>query len=214
MSERLLPQRRSPSRAARLAWQCGGSIERTFIVLNSLIAVFVVSVPVILAGLIVIFRSFPPIDLFRQQILACILTASSSRIYSQAIRAPSLSNAFFRAAIENNWFTPEETSFYRELARYRESRGARGQFPGDVTWGLVYWVIVVTLVLSSVPYATAFYPLLGGWTWLPLAILDIPLSIGCWIVYARRVRSQYFRAEKEGFPLASLYPWVGRKPHP
>ncbi|TLZ53750.1 MAG: hypothetical protein E6K17_09160 [Methanobacteriota archaeon] len=158
---------------------------------------------------LIVFLAFPlftpdatPPDLVRLEMLSLFMTMASYACFVKAIRSPTFTNAFVRTAIENNWFSPEESDFYREFVRYRETFGVQGQFRGDVRWAVGYWALAMAFITASAPVVLVLHPYLGGWAWVPLAVVVMPTSIYCWVAYARRTRAQYVRAETEGFPLA------------
>src|SRR2546430_305441 len=118
----------------------------------------------------------------------------------------------------------------KNTAPYQRGKGLEagtriGQKPAGVVISKTAWrlggpterrimVLNGLIVIPMFTYIVVFlvlHPYLGGWAWVPLAVVVMPASIYCWVAYARRTRAQYVRAETEGFPLASLYPWGWRR---
>ena len=196
---------------SKTAWRLGGPTERRIMVLNGLIVIPMFTYIVVFLVLPLFTPEATPPDLVHLEILSLFMTMASYACFVKAIRSPTFTNAFLRTAIENNWFSPEESDFYREFVRYRETFGVQGQFRGDVRWAVGYWALAMAFITASAPVVLVLHPYLGGWAWVPLAVVVMPTSIYCWVAYARRTRAQYVRAETEGFPLASLYPWGWRR---
>jgi uncharacterized protein with PQ loop repeat len=144
-------------------------------------------------------------------LLTLVMSIAGWGAFLNALYAPLYSAVFWRAGIREGWVPPSESDYFLELARYQEARGTNGQFPGDATWGIAYYLIYVGTGVAGSIFVLALFPSWGPWVFFAFAAVEFPVAIVCWLIYGRRTQDRLEQAEAAGFHLLQLRKAIARQ---
>jgi hypothetical protein len=185
----------------RLAWKYGNRSNRLFVLLIGLGPSFGLFLFLPLALTMSADRNY-------DEALQVMLTGVSGIVtwgaFQNALYTPLYSPRFWEHGVRNGWVPAVEREYYLELARYQDVRGRNGQLPGDVAWGVAYFLAFLGEVAGSVVSVLLSYPILGRPGFLVFPSIAYPIAMGFWLGYRRRIHRRLERAERDGFRLLTL----------
>ena len=124
--------------------------------------------------------------------------------FQRAIYVPMYGPAFWRAAMNRGWMLEKSKPFYEELVRYKEEHGTNGQLPGDVAWGVAYFLVYLATMVVAILMVLFLYGSLPIPVVFVFSLVEFPIAFGSMFLFRRRSRKQFDRAIKEGYPFGQF----------
>ncbi len=184
-----------------LAWVYGGTPERVMVL--ALVTTYVLLLVPLAVEALFYLGHWSPGEV-SQTALSFFPAGVAWPAYKTTIYESMFTPDCYRARLTRTDITPAERRYVSEYARFKETIGVRGQFPGGTRRGALYLVTYLAAYLASFPYAALFYPVLGGLTALPFALSAISLAAAAWLVSVHKQRALLQTADAEGFHLTEL----------
>lgn len=197
--------RARPLEIARVVWQHGDFWVRTSL------AVFIVLVSIALVGAAWVLLWTLSNKLPIEAALAYSVALTSAVFFQGAWTEPMFTSAVVEEYLRRGWWRSDAVPYYRERVRYLTSWGQKGRFPGTLWWGVLGWLVYLTLVLVAIPFITIF-PAVGGQAGFFLSFgVSVSVSLVFFLLSGLRNRRLHLEADARGYTLVSLYP---RRRHP
>ncbi len=184
-----------------LAWEYGGPAERQMVL--ALVASYVLLVAPFVVEVAFFLRQWSP-DEVNQTALSFFPAAIAWPAYKTPIYESMFTPSCYRATLVRRDLTPAARRYVTEYARFKETFGSHGQFPGGRRLGASFLAVYISTYLASFVYAAVAFPKLGTLTALPFAAFVVILAVVCWYYSIRRQRALLSLAEAQGFRLVGL----------
>lgn len=192
----------------RKAWQLGGPIEKSF-------AVAIAAEPMV--GLLIVILGIPflsqqtPSEI-GQLLLVGLMAILGQPAFLNAQYAGALGLAFWQAALDHGWMPSFERAYYGELVRYMRAHAAKtGLLPGDAAWASAYCLLYFGTIVGAEAVVVLGWPLIGPWTFIAFAAIEIPVAVLCFRVFGRRTRRRFRDAAEAGYQLSALLVQTNRR---